>query len=194
MIRLEKVRTGQGVKHKLMLKMAPLVVGAKAPDLMYILFYRPDFFGFPVGVLSDAILRSGSEWTVGERELFAAHVSRKNECRFCETAHTAVASRALGKDVVDAALRGEPGAVSNRAIAILHFLEKLTLEPDAVAPGDLEALRSAGIGDDAIADAVYVCFLFSTFNRLVFALGCEVMDAKQLDKVSKMLLEKGYDL
>jgi uncharacterized peroxidase-related enzyme len=193
-IRLEKVRTGQGIKHKLMLKMAPLVVGAKSPDLMYILFYRPDFFGFPVGVLSDAILRSESEWTVGERELFAAPVSRKNECRFCETAHTAVASRTLGKEVVEAALRGQSGTVSNRAIAILHFLEKLTLEPDAVAPGDLEALRSAGISDDAIVDAVYVCFLFSTFNRLVFALGCEVMDAKQLDKVSKMLLEKGYDV
>ncbi len=194
MIRLEKVRTGQGIKHKLMLKMAPLVVGAKAPDLMYILFYRPEFFGFPAGVLSDAILRSESEWTVGERELFAAHVSRKNECRFCETAHTAVAARALGKEVVLAALRGEPGAVSSKALAILPFLEKLTLEPDAVAPADLQSLRDAGISDDAIADAVYVCFLFNTFNRLVFALGCEVMDAKQLDKVSKMLFEKGYDL
>ena len=74
----------------------------------------------------------------------------------------------------------------------------LPREADARArrgrPADLQSLRDAGISDDAIADAVYVCFLFNTFNRLVFALGCEVMDAKQLDKVSKMLLEKGYDL
>jgi uncharacterized peroxidase-related enzyme len=193
-IRLEKVRTGQSIKHKVMLKMAPLVVGAKAPDLMYVLFYRPEFFGLPVGVLSDSIMRKGSEWSVGERELFAAFVSGKNECRFCETAHTAVASRALGKDAVDAALRGERGAVSSKALGMLPFIEKLTLTPEAVEPRDLEPLRGAGISDDAIADAIYVCFLFSTFNRLVFALGCEVMDAKQLDKVSKMLLEKGYDL
>jgi uncharacterized peroxidase-related enzyme len=194
MIRLEKVRTGQGIKHKLMLTMAPLVVGARAPDLMYILFYRPDFFGLPVGVLSNSIMRKASEWSVGERELFAAFISRKNECRFCETAHTAVAARALGKDVVDAALRGEPGTVSSKTLCMLPFLEKLTLTPDALEPSDLVPLRDAGISDDAIADAIHVCFLFSAFNRLVVALGCEIMDAKQLDKVSKMLLQKGYDL
>jgi uncharacterized peroxidase-related enzyme len=193
-IRLEKVRTGQGIKHKLMLKMAPLIVGAKAPDLLYILFYRPDFFGLRVGLLCDSVLRKESAWSVGERELFAAVVSRKNECRFCETAHTAVASRALGKDVVEAALRGEEGAVSRKALEMLPFVEKLALTPEAMVPGDLEPLRKAGISDDAIADAVYVCFLFSMFNRLVFALGCDVMDARQLDKVSRMLLEKGYDL
>lgn len=44
--------------------------------------YRPELFGsyFIHGV--QEVLRESSEWTVGECELFAAFVSRKNSCQY----------------------------------------------------------------------------------------------------------------
>jgi uncharacterized peroxidase-related enzyme len=194
LIRLEVVRSGHALKHKLMLGLGRFVIGAMPPDILRILFHRHTFFGKPVGLLTQAVLRGPSDWSVGERELFAAYVSAKNRCRFCAGAHCAVAGRALGRDVVDDAISGEAVNLGAKARAILPFLEKLTLTPERVAAEDVKVLRAAGISDDAIVDVAYVAMLFSMYNRIVDAIGCETMDSKQVDAVSKMLLEKGYDL
>ena len=83
MIRLKSLETGQSLKGRLKLRMAPFIVGAKAPELMRVLFYHPKFFGKPVCDLHDEVLRSeNSFWSIGERELFAAFVSRVNQCPF----------------------------------------------------------------------------------------------------------------
>jgi hypothetical protein len=49
---------------------------------MRTLRYRRESFGAPHAAHTHAVMRGPSEWTVGERELFAAFVSRLNECRF----------------------------------------------------------------------------------------------------------------
>jgi len=194
-IRLSNVRSGHAFLGKLKLAVAPLVFGLTPPDIMRVLFYRPKFFGKPMGHLHQDVLRGPSDWTVAERELFAAYVSAKNRCRFCKQAHTAVADRALGRSVVDEVLAGgTPKEVSAKALAMLPFLEKLTITPEAMRAEDLEPLRGANIADAAIADAVYVCMLFCAMNRMVDAIGCELMGVDQLDKVARMLLEKGYEL
>ena len=46
------------------------------------LHYRPEVFGRPFSTALDAVMRGPSEWTPGERELFAAFVSLLNECEF----------------------------------------------------------------------------------------------------------------
>ena len=46
------------------------------------LLYRKEFFGQPWGALTQQVMRGPSEWTVGERETFAAVVSRFNQCVF----------------------------------------------------------------------------------------------------------------
>jgi uncharacterized peroxidase-related enzyme len=195
MIRLDVVRNGHAFKHKMMLGLGRFIVGAKPPDILRILFHRHAFFGKPVGLLTDAVLRGPSEWSVGERELFAAYVSTKNRCRFCAGAHAAVAARALGFDAVaDTIASGSMEGLSDKVRAILPFLEKLTLDPELVDAADVRALRAAGISNEAIVDAAYVVMLFCMYNRLVDAVGCEPMDLKQLGPISKMLLEKGYDL
>jgi uncharacterized peroxidase-related enzyme len=194
-MRLGVLDGGQGLKHRLMLGLAPVVIGAKAPDLLRILFYRPRFFGKPMGLLSHSVMRGQSEWSVGERELFAALVSAKNRCRFCHQAHGAIAVRAMSPEIVSAVLEGGlPQELGPKMSAILPFLEKLTAAPDSVSADDLFGLRSAGISDAAIADAAYVCMLFCAYNRIVDALDCEVMELHQLDVISKMLLQKGYNL
>jgi len=57
---------------------------------------------------------------------------------------------------------------------MLGFLEKLTLSPNDVQPGDVEPLRAAGVSDRAILDAIYVCFLFNLMDRVADALGFDV--------------------
>jgi uncharacterized peroxidase-related enzyme len=194
MIRLEVVRSGHALKHKLKLALGRFMIGAQPPDIMRILFHRHDFWGKPVGALTNAVLRDDSEWTVGERELFAAWVSAKNRCRFCTGAHAEVARRALGGLDIEGILAGKADGIAPKARLMLPLLEKLTLDPEAVGPGDIEPLTAAGVSRTAILDAAYVVMLFSMYNRIVDAIGCEPMDPKQVVHVAKVLLEKGYDL
>jgi hypothetical protein len=44
--------------------------------------YRPAFFGTPFNAIIQEVMRGPSEWSVGERELFAAFVSERNRCKF----------------------------------------------------------------------------------------------------------------
>ena len=46
------------------------------------LLYRPELFGFPFSEALDRVMRGPSEWSAGERELFAAFTSRLNQCLF----------------------------------------------------------------------------------------------------------------
>ena len=62
----------------------------------------------------------------------------------------------------------------------LAFLEKLTLTPEAIGPEDVRAARAAGVNDAALREAIYVCFLFSTMDRLADAFGFEVASANEL--------------
>ena len=46
------------------------------------LHYRPELFGRAYCDVLDAAMRGESDWTAGERELFAAFVSSLNQCPF----------------------------------------------------------------------------------------------------------------
>jgi hypothetical protein len=53
-----------------------------APGVVRTLFYRKEFFGRPFSELTQQVMRGPSPWSVGERETFAAFVSRLNQCVF----------------------------------------------------------------------------------------------------------------
>jgi hypothetical protein len=46
------------------------------------LLYRPELFGRPFSEALDRAMRGPSEWSTGERELFAAFTSLLNQCPF----------------------------------------------------------------------------------------------------------------
>jgi hypothetical protein len=46
------------------------------------LLYRPDLFGRPFSEALDRAMRGPSQWSLGERELFAAFTSLLNRCPF----------------------------------------------------------------------------------------------------------------
>ena len=76
--------------------------------------------------------------------------------------------------------------------ATLALLRKLTLEPDALGPADVEAARSAGVSDEALEDAIHVCALFNVIDRIADALGFELPDAEYWDRVAPGFLAGGY--
>jgi hypothetical protein len=81
-MRLKKIESGQKLSKKLILALIGLKLGERAPDVLRTVWYRPDFFGKHYGRYLNAVMRGTSEWSVGERELFAAFVSKLNECAF----------------------------------------------------------------------------------------------------------------
>jgi hypothetical protein len=56
--------------------------GMSPSDMRKLLLYRSDFFGEPFSAALQHVLRGESEWSVGERELFAAYVSVQQQCPF----------------------------------------------------------------------------------------------------------------
>lgn len=81
-MRLKKIETGQRLSKKLILALIGLKLGERAPDVLRTVWYRPEFFGSHYGRYLNTVMRGPSEWSVGERELFAAFVSKANACPF----------------------------------------------------------------------------------------------------------------
>jgi uncharacterized peroxidase-related enzyme len=79
-----------------------------------------------------------------------------------------------------------------RTKAMLGFLEKLTLHPEAVGAADIEPLRAAGLGDADIEDAIHVCTLFSVYDRLADSFRFEIPDERGFAMSANMLLKRGY--
>jgi uncharacterized peroxidase-related enzyme len=60
-----------------------------------------------------------------------------------------------------------------RARALCDFAAKLTRAPASVGAADLDALRSEGLDDPAIHDAIQVIAYFNYINRIADAVGIE---------------------
>jgi hypothetical protein len=81
-MRLKKVETGQRLPKKLMIWAITLMARARVPDVVRTLTYRPELYGNAYNDWIQTTLRGPSGWSVGERELFAAFVSHRNQCPF----------------------------------------------------------------------------------------------------------------
>ena len=51
-------------------------------DISLAIRYRPELFGEPISAYFQEVMKKPSEWSEGERELFAAFVSGLNQCPF----------------------------------------------------------------------------------------------------------------
>lgn len=81
-MRLPRVEHRHRLKEKFILGMIRVMQGRRAPDILRTLFYRPEFLGRPISAWTQAVMRGRSEWSVAERELFAAFTSQLNQCVF----------------------------------------------------------------------------------------------------------------
>ncbi len=89
-MRLSILERGHGVGAKALFGLIRVMTRQPVVDAVKLALYRKDFYG--AGPLTHEAMRGPSEWSVGDRELMAAHVSHANECPFCVAAHTATSN------------------------------------------------------------------------------------------------------
>ena len=78
--------------------------------------------------------------------------------------------------------------------ATLGFLEKLTLRPAELGPADADAVRAAGVTDEALVDAIHVAALFNMIVRMADSLSWAVPPYEALLANAEGMLARGYEL
>jgi uncharacterized peroxidase-related enzyme len=67
-------------------------------------------------------------------------------------------------------------AGDERLTAMLGYAERLTLQPASVEEADIERMRKAGLGDEAILHACEVASYFNYVNRMADGLSVQLED------------------
>jgi hypothetical protein len=81
-MRLGVVDAGHAPAEAAMLAQIRERTGREPLGVVKTLLYRPESFGLPFSQELDRVMRGPSEWSAGERELFAGFTSLLNQCPF----------------------------------------------------------------------------------------------------------------
>jgi hypothetical protein len=81
-MRLDCLESGHDPQEARVLGLIREQRGLEPPDVLKTLHYRPELFGRPFSETLDLAMRGPSDWSAGERELFAGFVSALNQCPF----------------------------------------------------------------------------------------------------------------
>ena len=81
-MRLKVVDQGHRPEEAAVLDMIRERSGREPLGVVKTLLYRPELFGGPFSEALDDVMRGESEWSPGERELFAGFTSLLNQCPF----------------------------------------------------------------------------------------------------------------
>jgi uncharacterized peroxidase-related enzyme len=178
---------------RLLFTMIKTFSGQPLPDAAKLMFYRPDFYGSQAKAFTHEAMRGPSAWSVGDRELMAAYVSKLNDSAFCIGAHTATASQAYQDDARVAAVLTDldSAPIEGPLRATLRLLGQLTAT-GGLSAGDVRTVLAAGVSPDQIRDALAVGAAFGTTNRLADAFGFQVLSPEGFSSGAKYLLKRGY--
>jgi uncharacterized peroxidase-related enzyme len=192
-MRLGILNRGYQPGTKVLFALIRLFSGHPVPDAARLVFYRSEFYGRHMKELTHQAMRGPSAWTVAERELMAAYVSRTNECAFCVAAHSATAAQAFhDEETVRAALADlDCAPVTETLRATLRMLGQLTRH-GTLSVDDMRAVLRAGASRQQVEDALAVGFAFNTTNRLADTFGFEVRGPEAFEAGAKYLLKRGY--
>jgi len=192
-MRLAILDNGHAFGAKAMFAMIRLFSGQRVVDAVKLVMYRPDFYGGPMKHVTHEAMRGPSTWSVGDRELMAAFISKANGTDFCIKAHSAVAERAYGDaSRVSATLANLDSAPIGEPLrATLKILGKLARE-GTVNADDMRAVLAAGASRAQIEDALAVSFAFNVTDRLADAFAFDVPGPKAFQAGAKFLLSRGY--
>ena len=192
-MRLDVLNHGYRPGTKLLFALIRLFSGHPVPDAAKLVFYRPDFYGNAAKEFTHEAMRGPSAWSVGDRELMAAYVSKVNGTAFCIGAHTATAGQAYqDKPRVAAVLADlESAPIAEPLRVTLRMLGKLTRE-GKVGAGDMREVLAAGVSPQQVRDALAVCAAFNTTDRLADAFGFELLSLEGFEAGAKYLLKRGY--
>jgi uncharacterized peroxidase-related enzyme len=167
--------------------------GADVPQIMHLFAFKPAATQH-LRNFTQEVMRGPSALTPRFRELIAAFVSTRNQCKFCSGSHIAVAAKLYGDDdLVNAVVRDfRSASIEHAEKLLLAYLEKLTLAPATTSADDVDSLREAGWTDEAIYDAVTVCAMFNFYNRWIEGSGVQDMNAEGYARSAERLSTVGY--
>lgn len=187
-MRLPVVEDQHRLPARLFIAVAQRLTGHPVDPVVVALTHRPERWGRWFAPIIARSMRGPSYWSALERERMAVAVSTTNECPFCVRTHTEVA-RVAGRRVAE-----QPAELRAELAATLVLLEKLTRDPDAVGPADMDAIRRAGTPDEAIEEALYVAFVFNCVNRVANALGFGFESDADMRFTARVLHRISYQL
>jgi uncharacterized peroxidase-related enzyme len=192
-MRLDILNRGYRPGTKVLFAVIRVFSGHPLPDAAKLVFYRPAFYGAAARKFTHEAMRGPSVWSVADRELMAAYVSKVNDSAFCVGAHTATAGQAYqDRAKVQAVLADLDSApVEDGLRATLRMLGQLTRE-GKVSAEDMREVLSAGVSPQQVADALAVCAAFNTTDRLGDAFGFQLLSAEEFEAGAKVLLKRGY--
>ncbi|MEB3020807.1 carboxymuconolactone decarboxylase family protein [[Mycobacterium] crassicus] len=190
-MRLAILDHGHRLGTKALLGMIRLVSRQPVVDAVKLAFYRPEFYGG--GPLTNEAMRGPSAWSIGERELMAAYVSKVNACPFCIAAHTATSNLCYGDDATAAATLAdlETAPIAEPLRTTLRLLGKLARE-HRVGAEDVRAVLAGGVTPEQIEDALAVSLVFNITDRLANAFGFEVAGPEAMAAGARHLVKRGY--
>ncbi|WP_101297824.1 peroxidase-related enzyme [Halegenticoccus soli] len=136
------------------------------PNVFAAFAYKPShfraFFEYHDALVDDTALERE------EVEMIVVAVSGVNHCYYCNVAHGALC-RIYAKDpkLADQLVANYRTAdVDEKRMAMLDVAVKLTERPAEVTEDDLDRLREAGYGEEAIWDIAAVTAFFNLSNRM----------------------------
>jgi uncharacterized peroxidase-related enzyme len=190
-VRLTILDHGHGIRTKALFVLIRVVSGHPVVDAVKLALYRPDFYR--AGGLTQEAMRGPSAWSVADRELMAAYVSKVNETEFCIAAHTATSALAYDDGAkVSATLADlETAPLTEPLRATLRMLGKLTRE-SCVDADDIRRVLAAGASEQQIKDALAVAFAFNVTDRLADAFDFAVDNPEAITAGARYLLQRGY--
>lgn len=171
-------------------KFPSLGANATVPDILKM---SPDA-GAALLEMHEAIMRSLSPLSPGQRELIAAYVSGLNGCQYCHGVHaeTAKAYEDIPREAVDRMLADlETAGFEERMKPILRLARKLTQAPADLTDADTRAVLDAGWDEKALHDAIMVVCCFNFMNRLLEGHGVHGNEALFKQR-GPMLKQYGY--
>ena len=146
----------------------------------------------PILDLCETVMRGPSAFTVAERELIAAYVSKTNECGYCAMTHTEAAETLGAKQGVVAELMEdiETAEVDEKMRPVLAYVSKLCYAPNSLSREDVDKVIDAGWNEYAVHEAISVCAMFQFFNHYVMGLGLD--EGEKAVGRGKLLSQYGY--
>jgi alkylhydroperoxidase family enzyme len=82
--------------------------------------------------------------------------------------------------------------IDDRDKALFGFIEKMNAQSNTIRREDIDRLKAAGWGEEAIYDAISVCALFKFYNTWIDATGVHDLPPDAYGMSGKRMAEHGY--
>jgi AhpD family alkylhydroperoxidase len=190
-MRLDILERGHRPHTKVLIALIRLFSGHPVVDAVKLAFYRPNFYGG--GSLTHEAMRGRSDWSVGDRELMAAFVSKINKWPFCVSAHSATSTMWYADEAKVAATLAdvETAPIDEPLRATLRMLGKLTHE-NGIEADDIRTALDSSVSIEQIEDALAVSLAFNITDRLANAFGFTIPSPDATNAGARFLLKRGY--